>query len=144
MFQIERLAIIPGDELYESIGPLVLQNNPHSFHYATVHYRPKQSERITTFIENIAEKFIDIQPLEIQFYEDLEEAENNILREFVMISVWCCGFIIYIALMGLLGMTRYISEMRVKEIGIRKVPGASIPDLSYLLAKEYIILLRKE
>ena len=44
----------------------------------------------------------------------------------VGISAWGSGFVVIIALFGLLGMAMYTTEMKVKEIGIRKVLGMSV------------------
>ena len=54
---------------------------------------------------------------------------------------WACGFVILIAFFGLLGMASYTTEMRIKEIGIRKVFGASVSNVAYLLSKDYIKLI---
>jgi ABC-type antimicrobial peptide transport system permease subunit len=48
---------------------------------------------------------------------------------------------IFISCLGLFGLAAYTAERRTKEIGIRKVLGASVPDLTGLLAKEFILLV---
>jgi putative ABC transport system permease protein len=50
-------------------------------------------------------------------------------------------FAIFIAMLGLFGLSMLTSQQRTKEIGIRKVHGASIRDIMRLLSKEYIILV---
>jgi putative ABC transport system permease protein len=63
------------------------------------------------------------------------------VRDPLRISAWACGFVILIALMGLLGMAAYATETRVKEIGIRKVMGAHASAIVYLLSKSTIKLI---
>ena len=48
---------------------------------------------------------------------------------------------IFISLLGLLGLSAFTASQRTKEIGIRKVHGASIPTIIYLLYKEVMVLV---
>ena len=48
---------------------------------------------------------------------------------------------IFVACLGLFGLVAFMAERRTKEIGIRKTLGASIPDLTLLLSKEFIKLV---
>ncbi|HEX4371835.1 MAG TPA: FtsX-like permease family protein, partial [Puia sp.] len=48
---------------------------------------------------------------------------------------------IFISCLGLFGLAAYTAERRTKEIGIRKVLGASVPELTGLLAKEFLLLV---
>ena len=52
-----------------------------------------------------------------------------------------CGYIIFVALCGLLGMSMYTTELRVKEIGIRKALGSTVSAAVYILSKDYIKLI---
>ena len=72
---------------------------------------------------------------------DTEETFNSSISGSIGISAWGCGFVILIALFGLLGMATYTTEMRVKEIGIRKVLGARVSTVTYLLSKSYLKLI---
>ena len=51
------------------------------------------------------------------------------------------GIAIFIACLGLLGLASFTAEQRTKEIGIRKVMGASVSSVSTLLTKEFMILV---
>jgi len=50
-------------------------------------------------------------------------------------------FAIFIAYLGLFGLSLFIAQSRIKEIGIRKVLGASIPNLIRLISKEFVMLV---
>jgi ABC-type antimicrobial peptide transport system permease subunit len=54
---------------------------------------------------------------------------------------WFAGLTIFISCMGLFALVAYMAETRRKEIGIRKVLGASIADVMLLLSKEFLILV---
>lgn len=51
------------------------------------------------------------------------------------------GICIFISLLGLLGLSAFAASQRTKEIGIRKVHGASVPHIIYLLSKEVLVLV---
>ena len=54
---------------------------------------------------------------------------------------WAMGLSVVISLLGLLGLVIYISEARTKEIGIRKVLGATVSNLVIILSKEFVLLI---
>ncbi|HEX8059370.1 MAG TPA: FtsX-like permease family protein, partial [Cyclobacteriaceae bacterium] len=54
---------------------------------------------------------------------------------------WATGLSVVISLLGLLGLVIYISEARTKEIGIRKILGASISNMVFILSKEFVMLI---
>src|SRR5437667_277192 len=51
------------------------------------------------------------------------------------------GITIFISCIGLFGLTMFTTERRTREIGIRKVLGASVPDIAALLGKDFIMLV---
>ncbi len=68
-----------------------------------------------------------------QFYE--QERKTSVLLN------WATGLAILISCLGLLGLVIHTTERRTKEIGIRKVLGASLAQLNLLLCKEFLILV---
>ena len=66
--------------------------------------------------------------------EGLYQADRrlgNIINAFAALSL-------FVACLGLFGLASFVAERRTKEIGIRKVMGASIPGIFYLLARDFI------
>jgi len=59
-----------------------------------------------------------------------EEVVSNIFKYFSLLAI-------LIACMGLFGLSVYSAELRIKEIGVRKVLGATIPNIILLLSKEF-------
>ncbi len=68
-----------------------------------------------------------------QFYE--QEQKTSVLLK------WATSLAILISCLGLLGLVIYTTERRTKEIGIRKVLGASLAQLNFLLCKEFLVLV---
>jgi predicted permease len=89
-------------------------------------------------IERVWKKFMPYAPFEYQF---LDEALGNQYRTEIRISRILNTFTflaIFLSCLGLLGLTSFMAEQRTKEIGVRKVLGASITGIVILLSKEFV------
>ncbi|MFC2168254.1 ABC transporter permease [Acidobacteriota bacterium] len=128
--------------LHEEISPfyLSIQENESYNHI----YIRLQSDNIQNSISFIKDELNLIAP-DIPFLysfidEEMEGTYDNEKRYgqmFILISF----FAIFIACSGLFGLTSLIVSHRTKEIGIRKVLGASIPNIMKLIHKEFFILV---
>lgn len=123
------------------VDPLVLQYQPKNFRYANIVFAQEKKEDVKAWLPAKWKEFDEVHPAYFGFYDDLEEEFNASVGGSLKISAWACGFVILIALFGLLGMAAYTTELRVKEIGIRKVLGASVRSAVYVLSKDYIKLI---
>jgi putative ABC transport system permease protein len=102
------------------------------------------SSNTSETLEYIKEKWDDLN-VEIKyapaFYNDdldaLYRAEERFFKLFVIFS----GLAIVIACMGIFGLASYTAEQRTKEIGIRKVMGASVSTIVRLINREFLILV---
>ena len=77
-------------------------------------------------------------------YYQMSEYKNPVFdssEELVTTLFYFCGFGIFISCLGLFGLSLYTVERRTKEIGIRKVFGASVKEIIALLSKEFIKLV---
>lgn len=103
-----------------------------------------QTENLTetlTKIKETWESFLPAPPLDYSF---LDEDFNSLYKHEQKVSKIAAVFsflTIFIASLGLFGLASFIAEQRTKEIGIRKVLGASIPDIIKLLSKKFLILV---
>ncbi|MFY7910106.1 MAG: FtsX-like permease family protein [Emticicia sp.] len=130
--------------LREKIAPMVLgyQRNPiHNIDYYTSRVEAKnidatlkKMEQILTKIdpENLFEYHFLDQQLALFYTEDAR-------RQSMLI--WAALATILIACLGLFGLATYAAEQRVKEIGVRKVLGASVVNLATLLSKDFLKLV---
>jgi putative ABC transport system permease protein len=89
-----------------------------------------------SMLESMWKSFTDKTPFECSFLDqNLAQqytSERNLARTFLIFSFLA----IFIACLGLLGLSAFVTEQRTKEIGIRKVLGASIPEIVALLSRE--------
>jgi len=118
---------------------------PQMFYYSTE--EPKflivklASNNISKSLSSLEESWSAINPgypLDFQFVDEYQEqmykADTrvaNIINTFTFLAL-------FIACLGLFGLTSFITEQRTKEIGVRKVLGASIPGILFLLNKEFV------
>ncbi len=125
--------------LHRKIDPLILMNNP----YGGLIIRTNTAD-VSTLISNIENKWQKFNIKEPFSYTFLDESFNKAyLREQKMgaiLSIFT-GLTIFVACMGLFGLVTFAAERRVREIGIRKVLGSSVPEIIGLLSKDFIKLI---
>ena len=127
--------------LHNNIDPLLifLSNRPRYF--MSIRFNEKNQRQTLDYIEEKWYEFGNINPFDYDFLDktmdEMYEAEENIGRIFRIASILS----IFIALLGLLGLSSFIAEQRTKEIGIRKVLGASIESILKILYKEFVVLI---
>lgn len=92
-------------------------------------------------IEGIWKKIDPVHPIDAKFYTEEIERTFAGLKASVQVAGFISMLAICIASMGLLGMVVFTTETRLKEIGIRKVLGASEAGLLVLLGKGFFLLL---
>jgi putative ABC transport system permease protein len=92
-------------------------------------------------MEKIWKEFLPHRPFEYQFhsmqYAQLYDAERSQGQLFIIFS----GLAIFIASLGLFGLATFNTLQRIKEIGIRKVLGASVGNIVHLLSREIMMLI---
>jgi len=123
----------------EEIGPMVLVLAPERFlEYALVRIQPGNIASSIDFIKKTWEKVIPDYPFDYNFldveFDKLYRAEENMSNIFKYFSILA----IVIACLGLFGLSSFTAEKKTREIGIRKVLGASVPGIVVLLSKEFI------
>ncbi|MCD4734528.1 MAG: FtsX-like permease family protein, partial [Bacteroidales bacterium] len=133
--------------LHEPSGPFVLnmKENPNEvmwfLKYLVVKVVPGKKESSLKVINDLWDDFSPNRPFEYFFLEDeitaIYKDESNLSRLAIIFTV----VIILLSLVGLLGLVSFISERKTKEIGIRKVLGASRLNIVFSLSKEFIFLI---
>ena len=128
-------------DLHSEIEPYGFQlNNVPQYNYAIVHAKGNVTATLKS-IESTWHKLNPNEPLEYSFLDDdfqkNYEADNRlsaIVRNFTIIAI-------LISCLGLFGLATFSAEQRTKEIGIRKVLGASVQSIVALLSKEFLLLV---
>jgi len=109
--------------------------------YVVARMRPEDVRGTVELLKSTWEEVAPDQPF---LYTFLDENVERSLREevrWMTASRWMAGLVIFIACLGVLGLSAMAAERRTKEIGVRKVLGASVPSLLSLLAREFTWLV---
>ena len=127
--------------LYLSPKPVVFAIDPRCFDDALIRIRPDQMLDTIGFIKAQWNRLFPETPFDFSFLdEDIERVYRPVQRwqtifgYFTMLAIFVAG-------LGLFGLASFTTERRTKEIGIRKVLGASVSNIVLLLSKDFIQLV---
>ena len=94
-----------------------------------------------SYLENTVKKFVPESPFDFTFLDqdihNLYQSEAKFFRVFMIFS--CLS--IFIGCLGIFGLISFTTSQRTKEIGIRKILGASVKSISVLLTRDFIKLV---
>ncbi|MEZ4885289.1 MAG: ABC transporter permease [Chitinophagales bacterium] len=125
----------------KQIKPMILSVNPQYTYNVAIRLSPNNMAESLSFIEDTWTRFEPEYPFQYDFLDQkfamLYTAEERLGKVFLYFTLLA----IFIACLGLFGLASYTAEQRTKEIGIRKVLGASIGNITLLLTKEFILLV---
>ena len=93
------------------------------------------------YVENVCRSIEPEFPFEFHFMDEAFEGLYHSERRMSHLISAFTYIAIFIACLGLFGLSSFSANRRKKEVGVRKVMGASISDIVRLLAKEYLILI---
>jgi putative ABC transport system permease protein len=125
------------------IGPMALRYNTNAISYLSAHIESSQKESIIQSMRAIWKKFDAVHPMEYAMMEDeIDDAyRQSGMSDVLVILGYITFLIISLSCLGMLGMAMYAAQVRVKEVGIRKVMGASVMDVVVLLSKSFMALI---
>ena len=113
-------------------------------HFMVLRVKPGDTEELKTLIADVNKswsKFAGDQPFQYSFVDDAFNRAFQSEEKFSHGLTLFAGMAILIASLGLLGMIIFTLEQRLKEIGIRKVVGASVSGIWGLMVREYMYLI---
>lgn len=129
------------ESLHQEITPMVFFISRSGFGNLSVKIDGKNFQQGVEELSKKWKEFLPIRPFDYQFisdrYQRLYEQDQKQSQLFTIFS----GMAIFIACLGLFGLATFNTMQRVKEIGIRKVMGASVPGILVLLSKEIVMLI---
>ena len=126
--------------LKEPVKPLMLTLTKYPF-FIYVKTNESGAKSALASVEKLWQKY---NPNHEFLYSFLEEEFDRMYKKDLLVGKLLCIFAsiaISISILGLFGLVTFIAETKKKEIGIRKVMGASIADIVRLLSKEFLILV---
>ena len=131
------------DTLHDEVAPLLITNNPWGNRFNVISIKVASDDLRATMagIEKVYKEFSPLIPFEYFFldaaFDQLYRSEERFNSIFLYFSILA----IAIALLGLFSLSAYSAQQKAKEIGIRKVLGASTANILSLFSKEVIGLI---
>ncbi|MFN0174423.1 MAG: ABC transporter permease [Saprospiraceae bacterium] len=127
--------------LHHAVEPVVLKLSPWPLGTIAVRLGPGQVAEGVAAVQTAWRELAPTTPLEYTFLDDdfqkLYSAEARMSRVFELFAVLA----VFIACLGLFGLASFMAIQRTKEIGIRKVLGASVSGITGLLARDFLKLV---
>lgn len=127
--------------LHSAISPMVLFLDNQQFNKIMVKLSGDQLAATLNFIKQKWAQLAPERPFDYQFLDQefdqlysTEQRTGKLISAFAILAV-------LIACLGLLGLTAFAAQQRTKEIGVRKVLGASVTDIVALLSKDFLLLV---
>jgi putative ABC transport system permease protein len=127
--------------LHNKIEPIILFIRPEPRWLTAVKIKEGKEKEALEFIEEKWNSFGAGRPFDYENVDELLEEQYSGEHKIGIIFNIATIITIFIALLGLLGLSSFVAEQKTKEIGIRKILGASVPNILRLLYREFIILI---
>jgi len=129
------------ESLHQSIAPIIFKITNDRFNTVAIKYDPENKEEVRRYL---SEEWANLRPgFPFDYFEVSErfaeqyDQEDRVAKLGKLFS-WMA---VFIAAMGLYGLASFVTEQRQKEIGIRKVLGASVNTIVLLLTRNFTILV---
>ena len=123
--------------LHSKIKPLAIFYNSDSFRYLLVKMKPGDLSHMISSLEATWRRLVPGTPFDYRFLDEeiaglyrADQRIGKIINSFTILAL-------FIACLGLFGMASFTAEQRTKEIGIRKVLGATVQEITFSLIREF-------
>lgn len=128
------------NSLYDAIEPMIILFGQR-VNYMFVRLAPGDIQKSVAAVEKTWKEIYPATPFEFVFLDADLDSQYQADKKRSQIFTAFSGLTVLIACLGLLGLAAYTTEQRTKEIGIRKVIGASVSGLVSLVSREFFILV---
>ena len=129
------------ESMHQKIIPLLMNFNNNYFGNLSVKATGQNIQSTVEYIEKVWKKYLPETPFQYSFFDDKfnqmyasESEQGKIFTVFSFIAI-------FIACLGLFGLSAFAISQRIKEIGIRKVLGASVPQIVAMMSKDFLRLV---
>lgn len=129
--------------LHREIAPMIffVPAGRTNYIYLTASINGENYSQTLSQMKDAWDKIVRNTPFESQFLSDSVKKQYEEDSKISLMLTWSTGLAILICCLGLYGLSVYVAERRVKEIGIRKVLGATVPNIVSMLSKDFIKLV---
>jgi putative ABC transport system permease protein len=129
------------ESLHQKVAPIVMFNQPGRLGRVSIHVSGANLKEAVGHIESVWKNRFPQTPFNYEFLDQrfgkLYAAEQT---QQILFGIFA-GIAIFISCMGLLGLSMFMAALRTKEIGVRKVLGASVTSIVALLSQDFLKLV---
>lgn len=129
------------ESLHQKVAPIAMFNQPGRLGRVSIHISGGNIKQAVAHIESVWNSQFPQTPFQYEFLDQRfgklyarEETQQMLFGIFA-------GIAIFISCLGLLGLSMFMAELRTKEIGVRKVLGASVGSIVTLLSQDFLKLV---
>ncbi|TLV01027.1 ABC transporter permease [Dyadobacter luticola] len=127
---------------YEPVRQSFYLMNKDASNFMTIKLNPNKSvQESLSSVEKVLKKHVPSAPFEYQFVSDDFGKKFSSEERIGKLAGIFSGLAIFISCLGLFGLASFVAEQRIKEIGVRKVLGASILNLWTLMSQDFLVLV---
>jgi putative ABC transport system permease protein len=127
---------------YEQTRPIIFKGPKYGSNVMNIkfnnRYTTAQNLAVT---EKILKKYNPAYPFEYHFVDEEYAKKFSDQQQTGTLAALFAGLTIFISCLGLFGLATYMAENRIKEVGVRKILGASISSIAGLLSKDFVLLV---
>ncbi len=123
--------------LHQKIGPLVINYSPASY-VVYVKTKPGEMDKAVASAEKLYKRYNTSFPFRYNFIDDNLDKIYKLDKRTGKLFNYFAGIAIFISCLGLFGLATFATGQRVKEIGVRKVLGASVTNIVTLLTSDFL------
>ena len=132
--------------LHEAVKPLMIANGVANARTINIALMPQNADGTLwkTTIASIEKAWKEIFPdddFDYKFYDEDIAKYYDDEKNISSLLMWATGLAVFISCLGLLGLVIYTTTQRTKEIGVRKVLGASVSQIVTMISKDFILLI---
>ncbi|HEV7347704.1 ABC transporter permease [Telluribacter sp.] len=127
--------------MHEAIAPLYIFMEPSWFSQISIKLNTTELPKTLSALDTKWKRIVPDVPFAYSFFDEEFEALHQSEQRTMQIVSWFTMIAIFVSCLGLFGITTLLAEQRTKEIGIRKVLGASVTGITMLLSKDFLVLV---
>jgi len=125
----------------QDVAPLLITTNGTMYSQAAIRLETKNISSTLQSVKTIWEQVFPNLVYEYRFLDDKIESFYKQENQLAQLYKIFAAIAIFLSCLGLYGLASFMAVQRIKEVGIRKVLGATAGNIVYLFSKEFIILI---
>jgi putative ABC transport system permease protein len=129
------------ESLHENVRPFAFRLEPLLTYRFVVKIKGGMEQSTVAVLQKLYQQYYPGFAFDYQFLDQDYQAQYTAERQVAQLSLWFTGLTILICVLGLFGLAAFNAERRFKEIGIRKVLGATVGSVVMMLSKDFLKLV---